>query len=235
MRESNVHPFRWNLDITQDEFICSCGKTRFSTASIKTGLHGLLRRNVSPLTGNNLSSVRLYETTTLEQYCREILKLINADTGEEKLQLFLESHPIFFHVFQPRKILFKPPILTQYVADFALLNARNELLLVEIERPQLKMLKKDGGNTADLEHAFHQVRTCKQVLDDHKVAALEAIADLKANEVAKVKGVVVAGRRPSDEKMVRMLRSLSNAEIELFTYDDLLESVTELIEHVANI
>ena len=97
------------------------------------------------------------------------------------------------------------------------------------------MLKKDGGNTAELEHAFHQVRTWKQVLDDHKIAALEAIGDLKVNEVAKVKGVVVAGRKPSDGKFVRMLRSLSNADIELFTYDDLLHSVTELIKHVANV
>jgi len=227
--------FRWNLEIDQDEFICSCGKTRFSMTPIKTGLHGLLQRNINPQTQTNISSVQLYEKTTLEQHCRELLQLIEAATGEEKLQLFLESHPIFFHVFQPTKIVFKPPILTKYFADFAILNGRQELLLIEIERPQLKMLKKDGGNTAELEHAFHQVRTWKQVLDDHKIAALEAIGDLKVNEVAKVKGVVVAGRKPSDGKFVRMLRSLSNADIELFTYDDLLHSVTELIKHVANV
>ncbi len=133
-----------------------------------------------------------------------------------------------------KKIMFKPPILTKHFADFAVLKARDELVLVEIEKPHLKMLKKDGGSTAELEHAFHQVRTWKQVLDDHRVAALEAIG-LKFSEVAKVKGVVVAGRKPSDEKKLRMLRSLSNSDIELFTYDDLLSAVTELIRHVASV
>jgi hypothetical protein len=114
------------------------------------------------------------------------------------------------------------------------LNTRDELLLIEIEKPQLKMLKKDSGSTADLEHAFHQVRTWKQVLDDHRVAALDAMG-LKVDEVAKVKGVVVAGRTPSSEKNLRMLRSLSNGDTELFTYDDLLNAVTELIKHVAGI
>ena len=226
--------FRWNLDIKEDGFVCSCGKTKFSLIPIRTGLHGFLRRNLNPQVQTNVSDVRLYEKTALEQHCRDFLALIQANTAEEGLQNFLESHAIFLHLFLPKKVFFKPPLLTQYFADFAILNARDELLLVEIERPHLKMLKKDGGKTADLEHAFHQVRTWKQVLDDHRVAALDAIG-LQFREVAKVKGVVVAGRKPSDEKNLRMLRSLSDAEIELFTYDDLLNAVAELIKHVASV
>jgi len=176
----------------------------------------------------------MYERTALEQYCRELLKLIETDTPEEELQNFLESHPIFFHLFLPTKIILKPPILTKYFADFAILNARNELLLVEIERSNLKLLKKDGGKTAELEHAFYQVRTWKQVIDDHRGAALDALS-LELKEVANVKGVVVAGRKPPDERKLRMLRSVSSADIELYTYDDLLGAVTELIKHVANV
>ncbi len=44
----------------------------------------------------------------------------------------------------PKRIFVKPPILTKYFADFAVLNARDELLLVEIGRPSLKLVKKDG-------------------------------------------------------------------------------------------
>jgi hypothetical protein len=226
--------FQWNLDMRDGDFVCSCGKVRISLTPIKTGLHGLLRRNVTPLTETNVTPVRLYERTALEQYCRELLKLIEADTPEQELQNFLESHPIFFHLFLPTKVIFKPPILTKFFADFAILNARNELLLVEIERPGLKMLKKDAGRTSELEHAFHQVRTWKRVVDDHRVAALDALG-LEAKEVANVKGVVVAGRKPHDESRLRMLRSLSSADIELYTYDDLLGAVTELVKHVANV
>lgn len=225
--------FVWNFDIAQDEFACTCGKSRISLIPIRTGLHGLLQRNLNPETQDNLSTVRLYEKTALEQYCRELLGLINADRAEEELQAFLELHPIFFHIFLPKSIKFKPPILTKHFADFSLLNTRNELLLIEIERPQMRLLKKDGGKTAELEHAFHQVRTWKQVLDDHRSAALDAIG-LKLQEVARVRGVVVAGRRPSDEQKLRMLQSLSTTETELFTYDDLLNSVAELVRHIAS-
>jgi hypothetical protein len=224
----------WNLAIAQDEFACTCGKGRTSLVPIKTGLHGLLQRNLNPETQSNISTVKLYEKTVLEQHCRDLLNLINGDRPEEELQLFLESHPIFFHVFLPKSIKFKPPILTKYFADFSVLNSRNELLLIEIERPQMKLLKKDGGKTAELEHSFHQVRTWKQVLDEHRAAALDAIG-LRLDEVAKVRGVVIAGRKPSDEQKLKMLRSLSTADIELFTYDDLLNSVSELVKHIASI
>jgi hypothetical protein len=230
---SEAQGFQWNLDIKQDEFLCSCGKTRINLASVKTGLHGYLLRNVHPQT-QNISAVRLYESTTLEQYCREFLAVIGTNSKEEDVQKFLEAHPLFFHLFQPKRISIKPPILTKYVADFGILNSRDELLLVEIERPQMKLLRRDGGKTADLEHAFHQVRTWKQVFDEHRTAALDALG-INLSEVARVKGVVVAGRKPPEEQRVKMLRSLSTAETELFTYDDLLSSVSELVKHIASI
>ena len=139
---SESQGFRWNLDIKEDEFVCSCGKTRISLIPIKTGLHGLLRRNVNPQTQTDVSAVRLYEKTTLEQYCRDLLRVIKASTSEEDLQNFLESHPIFFHIFLPKKIIFKPQILKKYFADFAVLNARDELLLIEIERPTREDVEK---------------------------------------------------------------------------------------------
>jgi hypothetical protein len=226
--------FRLNYEITEREFACSCGKTHFSLTPIKTGLHGLLRRNLTPQTDENFSALRLYEKTALEESCRQLLKLIGTSTKEEDLQKFLESHPIFFHVFMPKRIIFKPQILTRYVADFAVLNGRDELLMIEIEKPHLRLLKKDGDITAHLEHAFHQVRTWTQELNDHRSAALDVMG-LKLEQVAALRGVVVAGRRPSDEKKLRLLRSVSTAAVELFTYDDLLSSVTELIKHVASI
>lgn len=226
--------FQWNLDIQQETFVCSCGNTFLSLLSIKMGLHGLLQRNIDPQTSQKFSSVRLYEQTTLEQFCRELLALIDAPSKEEELQNFLESHPVFFHIFVPKKILFKPRILTKHVADFAVLNTRDELLLIEIERPGIPLLKRDGDITAGLGHALFQVRTWMQDVNDHRAAILDAW-DIEIREVARVRGVVVAGRRPKDEKMLRLLRSVSSTDTELFTYDDLLNSITELIRHIANV
>src|SRR5262249_52285910 len=131
--------YKWSQSIAEDEFICSCGNTKFSLVPIRTGLHGLLQRNLNPKTDKAISSIRLYEKTALEESCRGFLKLIDSKVAEEELQKFLESHPLFFHVFLPKKLIFKPPVLTKYFADFGVLNERKELLLIEIERPTLRL------------------------------------------------------------------------------------------------
>lgn len=226
--------FVWNHDIQQDEFACGCGKNKISLAPIKTGLHGLLRRNVNQATAPGVSTERLYERTVLERSCRELLALVNGNVKEEDLQQFLELNPIFFHTFLPKKIFFKPRVLTRYVADFALVNERDELILIEIERASLRLLKKDGDATAALTHAFNQVRSWVGVFSDHRAAALDGLS-LKLDEIAKVRGVVIAGRTPSDEGSRKVLRAFSTPEIELFTYDDLRRGVAELVRQVANV
>jgi len=230
---SESEGFRWSQEIREDEFVCECGQNRFSLIPLKTGLHGVLRQKTNPSTSTSFSTIRLYEQTALETFCREFTKLIDSNIDEEQVQKFIETHPIFLHIFSPKKILFKPPVLTQFVADFAILDNREELLLIEIEKPQLKLLNKNSHTTAGLNHAFSQVRYWKRVLDDQRSAALAEMG-FRLEEVAKVKGIVIAGRRPDSEKARKTLRSLT-ADIELHTYDDLIDSVVELIKHVANV
>jgi len=110
--------------------------------------------------------VRLYEDSALAETCRKFVRLLDSEPDEEQVQKFLESNPVFFHTFTPIKLIPKPPILTEYKADFAVLNNRRELLLIEIERPALRLLKKDGGVTADLQHAIDQVRNWMCVVND---------------------------------------------------------------------
>jgi hypothetical protein len=229
--------YLWNMEINHDRFKCNCGTHDFSLDPIKHGLHGLLRQTftkpIESSEGAMMNSVRLYEDSALQEYCRLFQELIDASPGEEKVQDFLEKHEIFFASFLPQKLLVKPPILTKHFADFAILNERKELLLIEIERPNLLLLRKDGNITAELQHAFGQVRDWFQVFDDHRAAALDAWG-IKLAEVAKVRGVVIAGRTPNDESAARQLRSENRADIDLYTHDDLLKSVTALTRHMAN-
>jgi hypothetical protein len=230
--------YLWNIEINHDRFRCNCGAHDFSLEPIKKGLHGLLRQNFTKPTeaseSSVMSSVRLYEDSALQEYCRQFQELIDTNPAEEKVQAFLEKHEVFFATFLPQKLLIKPPVLTKHFADFAILNERKELLLIEIERPNLPLLRKDGNITADLQHAFGQVRDWFQVFDDHRSAALDAWG-LKVTDVAKVRGVVIAGRTPSDETGARLLRSESRTDIEFYTHDDLLMGVTAITRHVANV
>lgn len=218
-----------------DRFQCTCGLNDINLEYIRTGLHGVLSRRLAPTASDPaLSTVRLYEQSALEEQARNFTKLINRNAREEDIQAFLEQHPVFFSLFIPTKLMAKPPILTRYKADFAILTSRKELLLVEIERATLKLLKQDGGLHSKLQHAVDQVRDWLRTLDDHRVAALDALG-LTLDEVAAVKGVVIAGRTPHDKKQIRIFRSLSFPEISVYTYEDLLSAVKEIIRQAASV
>jgi len=228
----------WNLDIQHDRFRCECGTNDFSLLALKGGLHGMLRQNFNKLSegvaGSTFSSVRLYEDTALQESCRQFRQLLDSDPVEESVQKFLEAHEIFFSMFLPQKLMLKKPVLARHFVDFAILNERKELLLIEIERPGLRLLRKDGGITAELQHAFGQVHDWFRAFEDFRPAALDAFG-LKLDDVARVRGIVIGGRTPTDEAEVRLLRSWKWNDIEFYTHDDLLRSVTGLVRHVANL
>jgi hypothetical protein len=226
--------WQWSQSITEERFRCQCGELDFSLAHIKLGFHGLLHRSLSVAGKRRVGMVRLYETTALEETSRRFLRLLNSRPAEEEVQKFLEANQIFFHTFTPLKLLHKPPILTKYRADFAVLNNRKELLLIEIERPALRLLKKDGGVTADLQHAIDQVRNWIRELADRREASLHSMG-IKLEEVARVRAIVVAGRTIKDPEKLRQFRSLSFDDIGLMTYDDMLRDVSEIIKQVSNI
>jgi hypothetical protein len=165
-------------------------------------MHGLLSRNLTPDDQGTADYVRLNETTKLEDDCRQLKALLAQNAPEEALQKFLEEHPIFFARFSASRLISKPKILTKYVADFAFVNHRKELLLVEIEQAGMRLLTKQRRITADLQHAVTQVTDWMQLVNDHKTAVLSGL-EIELKEVAVVRGVVIAGRRPSDDEDAR--------------------------------
>ena len=104
---------------------------------------------------------------------------------------------------------------------------------MKLKSPRL-LLKKDGGVRADLQHAVDQVRRWLREFEDYRDAALDCLG-LTKEQVAKVKGVVIAGRTPNDVQRERILRSHRFADIEFYTYDDIRRSVAEIIKRIATI
>jgi hypothetical protein len=222
----------WFADLGE-EFRCKCGKLSFSLQYLRTGLHGLLSRNFTPDDQGACDYVRLYETTKLEDDCRQFKALLDKNVPEQELQDFLEAHPVFFARFSASRLIPKPKILTKYVADFGFVNRRKELQLVEIERAGMRLLTKDRRITAGLQHAVTQVTDWIQEVGDHKTAVLASLG-IELKEVAVVRGVVIAGRSPSDDEEARSLRRAFTGNVDFYTYDDLLRDTTEIIRRVAN-
>jgi hypothetical protein len=221
----------WFEDLGEN-YRCQCGKLAFGLQYLRTGMHGLLSRSLTPDDHAAGDFVRLYETTKLESDCRELKALLDRNAAEEELQDFLEQHPIFLSRFSASRLLPKPKIMLKYVADFAILNQRRELLLIEIERPGLRLLTKERRITAELQHAITQVTDWIQEVSDHKTAVLNSHG-IDLSEVAVVRGVVIAGRSPAGDEEARSLRRAFSGNVDFYTYDDLLHDTTEIIRRVA--
>ena len=222
----------WFADLGE-EFRCKCGKMAFSLEYLRTGLHGLLSRNLAPDDQPGGAFLREYEITKLEEDCRVFKALLEKKAPEQDIQHFLETHPVFFARFSAHRLIPKPKILTKYVADFAILNQRKELVLIEIERAETRLLTKDRQIAAELQHAVTQVTNWIQEVNDHKTAVLSSL-NIELREVAVVRGIVIAGRSPVEDEDARSLRRAFSGDVDFYTFDDLLRDTTEIIRRIAN-
>lgn len=214
-----------------DTFACSRSRTKIDLHWIRENLHGLLGQVLG--NAGEVSFARLYEKSTLESICNAFASALSPDPREEDVQKFIENNPILLQQFSPQKIFHKPPLLAKYAADFGILNSKGELILIELEKPNGRLLKKDGGMSAELQHAIDQVRDWLHLVEEYRAATLECIG-LKPDEVVSIRGVVIMGRDGSDTP--HHLRKLKwtdlGQRITFYTYDDLLGSLVTLIQRL---
>lgn len=218
----------WYQDLP-DSFDCKCGKVHYDLRILQKNMHGMLgcreKCNVPDL-------MPLYEKGSLQNILNKFKNKYFSDVKEEVLQKFIEENIILLHQFPALKVFIKPPILTFYFADFAILTPQRELVLIEIERPQIQLLKKDGGTSSQLNHAIDQVRDWIHVASEHRQAFLDSIS-VEKDKVSKIRGVVIAGRDSGCDAMhLRKLKSFDFGQIQFLTYDDLYYALLLLIQKI---
>lgn len=220
----------WYEDLP-DEFRCRCGKAVIDLQYLRRGFHVMLEERFAA-EGDELTSTRLYEPSSLEIIYDAFAHALKISRGESDLQSFLQSNPILFHQLAPRKIIPKAPIRGKYQTDFAIATSSGDLVLVEIEASRKPLLKKDGHPTADLTHAVAQVNDWLHEFREHRLTCL-ADMNLRDEEIAKVRGLVIMGREAGhDREHLRKLKASNFGDLALLTYDDLASGLAELIRSV---
>ena len=176
--------------------------------------------------------IPLYEATSIN-FCNTSSRWCESSKRPNSiLTLSSEDNPILLRQFPAEQILFKPPILTFYNADFAVLSPQRDLILIEIETPYTRLLKKDGDQAAPLTHAIDQVQRWLGIMDEHRVAALASMK-IDGQMVGNIRGVVIAGRdRGNDKDHLRRLKGMLSGRITFLTFDDLAASLAALIEQM---
>jgi hypothetical protein len=213
-----------------DEFKCECGKTIIGLEIIQNNIHGLLGQFIEPLAG--VSFTRMYEKSALQHISNDFLKLIDNNPSEGEVHQFIDNNPTLLNQFSPHRIFNKPSIIGQRIADIAVLNTNKEFLLIELEKPGMRLLRNDGAMTAKTTHAIDQVREWLFIIDHHHAAALDCL-HLEPDDLSKIKGVVIAGRESGyNKKHFQKLKWSDLGRVELLTYDDILRNLGALIRGI---
>ncbi|PQO45592.1 Shedu anti-phage system protein SduA domain-containing protein [Blastopirellula marina] len=216
----------WVPDLP-DSFVCKCSRMKIDLSYMKKGLHAFLDGRIS--SPDKAVSQNLYEDGALHDVARRFSGMVESGLEEEKYQKFIQDNPVLLCGFSPERLYFKSKILSKFVTDFTVLTPSRELILIEIEKPSTRILKKDGGRAADLQHAFDQVNDWIFIIDQHRAAVLECL-NLSVNEVSKVSGVVIAGRDSGqDAKSLQRLKSEDHGRVRFLTFDDLLGNLNATI------
>jgi antiviral defense system Shedu protein SduA len=194
---------------------------------IRSNLHGYLGREDSNV--HEVSFIPAYEREALQNIRKNFRDLLDNGAPEEVIQKFIEENPVLLHPFSPKDLWFKAPVLTFCKTDFAILSHASELLLIELEKPQTRILKKDGGVHSELQHAFDQVRDWLHLADEHRQAFVECIG-AEPKQVGAVKGTVIAGRDAGcNPNHLRKLKGADLGRTKFMTYDDLFASFEALL------
>ena len=206
-----------------DYWECSCGQHKIPLCYLKQGMHMLFRVLPSSGAKKRLGIVPLYEKSSIVSMLSEYqTMLVEQAEGNEKIfQQYLQDHPLFWNFLAPSHIWHKPPILTKYNADFAILTSMRVLYFVEIEKPKTTLIKSDGGIHSELQAGLDQIRNWKIEIDKRREAVLSGL-DLEQKLVHDIRYIVVAGlaNKTGTSGMEKIRKMKTDADF-IFCFDEL--------------
>jgi hypothetical protein len=222
----------WYADLP-DRFSCQCGKVDLSLCYLRESMHAFLLQDLGKEI-SGLSYVRRYGHREVVKTAKEYTAVLGSGKGESTVQGFIEKHPILLAHFGAKRLFFKPSFLGKHFGDFAVLDTQDRLWLIELEKPTMKLFKKNRHPRAELLHAYEQVNDWLHEYRKHPAAVLDQFG-LSVSDVSTVCGAVVAGRRDSvtQETLQRHLSDPPYPHIDFMTLDDLAISMLELSKQLA--
>lgn len=150
---------------------------------------------------------------------------------EQKLQTFLEANPFLLcatHSRCWRKLPFG-----KTVSDFVFQRSDQSYVLVEIERGDRKLLRRDGQQSEELTHAINQITDWRRYIEDN-LSTVRGELEL-GHITASPDMLIVIGRSADlDEAGFRKIRAIQDQipRLRILTWDQLLEEATTAFEHL---
>lgn len=191
-------------------------------------MHGILLKDFT-VDKSNLSFVRRYGHQQVKAIVNKFMRLLDRERLEQPVQVFIEENPILLARFHATRLFPKPNIVGRFEADFAVVDSRKQLWLIELEKPSLQLFRKDRHPTQALMHAYGQVTDWLEQFAKYPDAILDSLS-LSRDDVVAVRGAVIAGRSRdvTHDVLQRHLGNPPYSNIEFMTCDDLASDLLEI-------
>lgn len=199
---------------------CECEETDIPLKYLKAGIPHLLRQKPLGDRGEQIGFLPRYEQGAVDSILEQYHKLINSRPRERLVQEFLEANPILWNFLAPCRIWPEPRILAKYETDFAILTHSGILFIIEIEKPQTKLVKRKGGIHHELTKGLDQLCDWRVMVQDHRCAVLEYFGLL--GRTVDIRYMLIAGLsyKTQTDHLLKLKRNPSAADV-FFCFDEL--------------
>jgi hypothetical protein len=187
-----------------------------------------------------MSSSRHKESATVDKdYSNRFLRLV---AEYDKLLILNEPELVFQRFFEKYPVFLDPTVQHSYphmpfgaekLPDFILENNCG-YIIVEIEKPSVRLFTKSGEPTAFLTHAQHQIRGYLEwasLEGDYLARRL-----CKSVSASNVKGLIVIGRSDNLSEVEKRLLLTINCEVrskyEIKTFDQLVANLQAIAKNL---
>jgi hypothetical protein len=215
----------------RERFECKCGAMNVSLEWIKQGFHAALRPNLGPQLDPSISVITMYQQGVLEEQATRLKALLDSDAPSQLIRSFLETYPVFFSAFNPVLLRGRGLLSSQFTYDFAIVSASRELLLIKIESPSGALIQRNRKISPELQPSLEEAREWLRVIDSDNAGEWRPFR-IEPGHVTRVKAVVIAGRTPRSEMKAKS-RDSGVDGVELYTYDDLVRHLAEVVRPIA--
>jgi hypothetical protein len=160
---------------------------------------------------------------------------MTASGKEEQVHQFLKNNGVILGVTSIIEPISKFPLGSEYVTDFVIREIPDGYVLVEIERPDIRLFKRTNPpeRTDDFNHAIQQIENWKAWVGQNHSYISKKLEGISPNPMCWL----IAGRRTSlsevEQKKLKEINELYGSNYKVFTYEDLIDRVRAVIRNLS--
>lgn len=170
---------------------------------------------------------------TVEQF----EKILNTVKREEEAHQFLKNNGVILGLTSTIEPISKFKLGDDYVIDFVIKEIPDGYVLIEIERPQMKLFKKTKKTTPpertqELNHAIEQIEHWKAWIGKNHSYISTKLEEISPSPVCWLIAGKKANLSTEEKRRLAQINEEYKGAYKIFTYEDLIDRVKAVIGRI---